>query len=459
MTTMTAVERYRHLEQQLSKLIPSYKFSKEINLKLERVTRLLQLLGDPHLQYPVIHIGGTSGKGSTCTMTAAILHQAGYKVGLDSSPHLQLLNERHQINGVVAPTSHLLALYEQKVWPAIQQVGRELPQFGPPTYFEAQFALGACYFAQQQVDVAVIEVGLGGKLDATNVVQSQVAVLTSVGLDHVEILGHTIEEIITDKSHIIKPKQIVITGVTQPSAHAIISTRAADMGNQLWSLGHEIAVTSQEDGLRIRVQDREIGRISLGLQGDFQHHNAACAVAAALAFAPTLSDETIRTALAQVRFPGRMEEVQTKPRVILDGAHNPDKMHASASGMAKQGRTIAVFALKGDKDVQEVLHWLLPHLDAIVVTEFYAKGLWSPLSAELLAETVHQLAPTLPLTILADPRQAVRWALLNCEEEDTIWVTGSLYLIGDVRSEWYPTEQLIEQAEHGLSADLRITNF
>lgn len=460
-----SLEQYQQLEAKLAALIPKVKFSKQLNLKLERITHLLQLLGDPHKQFVSIHVGGTSGKGSTAMMCAAILTQAGYKTGLHVSPHLQLLNERHQIDGVIAPTSRLLALLTE-MEPAIVQVADDLP-FGTPSYFEVQFALSCLYFAREGVEVAVIEVGLGGTLDATNVLpvpstgsgHAKVAVLTSVGLDHTEILGDTIEKIITDKAGIIKQGQTVITGVHQPSAHAIIAERCRSLGNPLWSLDDEIEILP--NGIMIEGQ-RTIANIELGLQGEFQQRNAGCAIGAALAFDSTIGNDVIRTALRNVRFAGRMEQIQHNPTVILDGAHNPDKIRAAVASMGtrtsgKRGELIVILGMKAGKDFTDVLAQVVPQADRLIVTQFVLKGLWEAVSAETLATTAQTINPNLPITIEPDPIEAIKSALNQANPDDIIWVTGSLYLIGNVRQYWYANEVLIESAETRLPSSLTVS--
>ncbi|MCO5190330.1 MAG: Mur ligase family protein, partial [Anaerolineae bacterium] len=341
---LSMTPQYRQLESNLSALIGPVKFSAEINLKLERIALLLELLGNPHLQFPSIHIGGTSGKGSTATMTAAILQSAGLKTGLHTSPHLQILNERHQINGKLAPTDTLLALFTE-MEPLFTEVERRLP-FGKPSYFEAQFALSCLWFAGEHVDVAVIEVGLGGRLDATNVIPAQVAVITSIGLDHTEILGDTIAEIAVDKAGIIKAGQSVFTAAVQADARAIIRERCQSVGAQ-FNL----------------IEAAYDGELPLHLDNDFQRINAACAVAAAQAFMPTIDDFQVAHGLAQVNIPGRMEIVQENPIVVLDGAHNPDKMRAAVGAIGRikpARRRIVILAMKRGKDIANVLLHLLP---------------------------------------------------------------------------------------------------
>lgn len=458
MSTATAAPSaaYARLEALLAELVPPHRFSAAINLKLERIARLLELLGNPHTAYPIVHIGGTSGKGSTATMTAAILTAAGYRTGLHTSPHLQILNERHQIDGLLAPTSELLPLLEE-MWPAIEQVGRELP-FGRPSYFEAQFALACLWFQRRAVDVAVIEVGLGGSLDATNVSPARVAVLTSVGLDHTEILGDTIEQIITDKAGIIKPGQIVVTGVTQPSARAIVAARCREQGAALWAIGEQFGAAPSADGesADLWVGSRRLSDVALGLPGAFQHANAACAVAAAVAFAgDSLPEATLRDGLCRARFPGRLEMVQERPLVILDGAHNPDKIAAAVAALPRRGRAIVVLGLKLGKDLETILQHTLPGAALLVATQFNPKALWSANSAPQIAAAAAAVRPDLPIVVEPDPLQAVARALALAEPDDLVWVTGSLYLVGDVRARWFPVEQLVAAAETGLTAALR----
>lgn len=459
------IDDYQTLEKKLNELIPKIKFSSEINLKLERITHLLHLLDNPQNKFKSIHIGGTSGKGSTATLTASILETAGYSVGLHTSPHLQILNERHVVNNLIAPTSTLLSLFET-MRTAIEQVAADLP-FGKPSYFEAQFALTCLYFAHKNIDVAVIEVGLGGTLDATNVINSCVAVLVSVGLDHTHILGDTIEEIITDKAGIIKPNQVVITGVSQPTAHVIIADRAEKYANPLWSLGKEITLDVggqhvADDAFTLTINNRTISDLTLQLIGDFQKSNAALATSAALAFDSSITDTAIRDGLQKVRFPGRMELIQTNPVIILDGAHNPDKMrHASSSLLGDDGsekhKVILVYGMKGDKDLEEVLATALPLVDEVITTQFLVKGLWEPYPAQLIAEKAQTLAPEKPISSIPDPIDAIKTALEKANPDDVVWVTGSLYLVGDIRDYFYPPAVLIKAAESGLSNQLTPT--
>ncbi|MEM7799541.1 MAG: Mur ligase family protein, partial [Chloroflexota bacterium] len=231
------LEQYQWLENRLHSLIGPVKFSSEINLRLERMTHLLSLIDNPHHAFRGIHVGGTSGKGSTSTMIATILEEAGYTVGLHTSPHLQILNERHRVNGKLVPTSLLCEAYAEML-PAVEEV-KASSKFGAPSYFEAQVALSFYVFRKMGVEFGVIEVGLGGERDATNVLPAEIAVLTNVGLDHTEILGETVVEIAKDKVGIIKEGQTVVTGVHQPDVFRVVMRRCALVDAEMWMIGRD----------------------------------------------------------------------------------------------------------------------------------------------------------------------------------------------------------------------------
>src|SRR4051794_32255144 len=294
---------------------------------LGRMRRLLALLGDPHVGLPVLHVGGTAGKGSTATIAAALLTAAGYRTGLHTKPHLRRVNERIQVNGAPISDADLLALIEEAA-PAARAV--------QPTWYELTVALMLLHFRRIAVEIAVIEVGLGGTFDGTNVVQPVVAVLTNVGLDHTEILGDTVEKIARDKVAIIKPGCIAITGVTQPSVRQIVAARAAEVGAPLWRRGEEIMFSVQDAGptgsdFTVEINGKTRRGVHLGILGEHQVTNAVLAVAATDALGSKglpIADEMIARTLPAVRIPGRLEVVAEQPTIVLDGAHNPDKMDA-----------------------------------------------------------------------------------------------------------------------------------
>lgn len=445
------IESYRKLESDLRSLIPIVRFDKTVNMKLERIAHLLDLLRNPHNSFPSIHITGTSGKGSTSTMIASMLSKSGYKTGLFLSPHLQIMNECYQINNNYVATSQLAKVYEN-IKPAIKQVAKENP-FGQPSIFEAQVALAFCLFQQEKIDVAVVEVGLGGTLDATNVLPASVAVLTNIGLDHTEILGDTIELIAQDKAGIIKPNQIVISGVTQPSTQKIVAERCMSQGSTLWQLGETFTykVNQSDSTFQTTFPDRIYNDISVNLQGDFQITNASCAIAAAYAFAKELPQSAIRSGLQKIFIPGRLECVQKNPTVMLDGAHNADKIRATSGAINANysaKRKIVVLSLKSDKAYHDMLPIVLKDASVLIVTAFNIKGLWEPYKPEILAQAASEFFPNLDIRIEPNPINAIEQAITEARPDDLILVTGSLYLIGDVREYWYSSNDLIIQAEH-----------
>lgn len=448
----TILDSYHWLENELHSLIGPVKFSSEINLRLERMAHLLDLIDNPHHKFRSIHVGGTSGKGSTSQMIASILHKAGYKVGLHTKPHVQILNERHQINGKFVSTSKLVELYRQ-MKPAIEAVGQSSP-FGAPSYFEAQIALTFLLFAQEKVDMAVIEVGLGGFRDATNVLPADVSVITNVGLDHTEILGDTVEEIAQDKAGIIKAGQTVITGVNQPSVFRILSKRSREVGAELQMLGLDFDVIADGHYI-ITCGGEEIDDVYFGMPGRFQAKNGAVAVAAVRAFEGiTVSQDAIREGLATATLPARVETVQQAPLVLLDGAHNPDKIEGAADlvqELGEQKRVITVLGIKSGKTAADMLPFVLAASDKLILTAFEPKGLWAAEKPEKLAALVAEIEPSFDKEVIHGSLDALQAALDQAEPADIIWITGSLYLAGELRSHWYPIEQLLNRLERDES--------
>jgi dihydrofolate synthase/folylpolyglutamate synthase len=435
---------YHKFHGALKELIGPVQFSADINLKLERIAHLLRLIGDPQNTFPSIHVGGTSGKGSTAIFASEILTREGYKTGLHTSPHLQVINERFQINNQIAPPKVLTKIYKD-MRPVIAEVARENP-FGRPSYFEVQVAIAFCLFAEENVDVAVVEVGLGGALDATNVLDASIAVLTNVGLDHTEVLGDTVELIAKDKVGIIKPGQIVISGFSQPSTQAIVSNRCESVGATLWQHGEHFTVKNGDDdqSFSVALPGRKYQGLKVDQIGNFQVFNAGFAVAAVHAFNPNITLEVVQQGLKGTKIPGRMEIVQDNPTVILDGAHNPDKIRAASAAISKhfpEAKPILVFALKDGKDLHEIIPYAAARASSLIITSFTTE-LWNPVDPGVIAEAARDTNPTLEIIIQPDPIMAVELALKKSKPEDLVWITGSFYLIGNVRNFWYPMETL-----------------
>jgi dihydrofolate synthase / folylpolyglutamate synthase len=407
---------------------------------LGRMRALLAHLGDPQIGLPVLHVGGTAGKGSTATIAAALLTAAGHRTGLHTKPHLRRVNERIVVNGAPIGDADLLALIAEAA-PAARAV--------EPTWYEFTVALAFLHFRRIAVDIAVIEVGLGGTYDGTNVVQPLVAVLTNVGLDHTEILGDTVEKIARDKVAIIKPGCVAITGVTQPSVREIVAERAIDVGVPLWRYGsgdeietRSVATIPGGSRFNLRVHHQWRNGLRLGLLGEHQVVNAALAIAATDALSSNgigVPDNVIEATLPTIRIPGRLEVVAEKPTVVLDGAHNPDKMDALLAALPRYfayQRLIVVAAFTRRHDVAAMLRRLAPIAAHIVLTGFAMHGDFGPGQAippEELAALLATLKPRGTSEVVPDPLAAVAAARARAKADDCICVTGSLYLVGAVR--------------------------
>ncbi|MGH2459876.1 MAG: bifunctional folylpolyglutamate synthase/dihydrofolate synthase [Chloroflexota bacterium] len=405
---------------------------------LERMRRLLFELGDPHHGLPVLHIGGTSGKGSTATIAARILREAGYRVGLHVKPHLEAVEERVVVDGKSIEPARLVALLDGAS-AAARKVG--------PSWYELTVALAFQHFRAEQVDVAVVEVGLGGTYDGTNVVEPRAVVLTNVDLDHVEVLGDTVEKIASDKVGIIKPGVPVVCGTTQDSVRKIVAARCEAMRAPLWALDRELRYRVGElgpDGARfdLDLPERHLADLRIGLQGAHQVANAALAVAAVEALRSSgfsVGETALRRGLAAVAVPGRLEVARARPLVLLDGAHNPAKMTALTEALRAlyPGRPLTgVLAFKRGHDLPQTLAPLAPMLRRAVFTRFDAAtdyGRDQSVDPATVLKTFQALDATAEATVEPDPIRAIDDTLERARPDDLICVTGSLYLIGKLR--------------------------
>jgi dihydrofolate synthase/folylpolyglutamate synthase len=419
-------------------------------VRLARLRTLLGVLGDPHLCYPVIHVAGTSGKGSTAVAAASILQAAGFRTGLHTSPYLQVATEKLQIDGALidATTFH-------------EVVGRVLAaarrtSLHDITYGEAWFALTALALAEARVQVAVIEVGAGGRFDLTNVVCPAVSVITSVGLDHTETLGATIPEIAWHKAGIIKRPAPVVTAVADPQALAVIEQVAADTGSRIISIHEGRTFDSSADGngrYTWGERDRPMERYPTPMPGRFQATNAATALAAVRALpgiGASITPEAVRNGLGMARIPGRFEVVQGDPTVILDGAHNPEKMTALVGDLRSwrsrhpEARLIAVTGVLESKDHAPMLAEIAGVADEIVTTT--PRVLAKPgADAVTLAASAAKPGFAGRITAIDDPHSALDLGLERSGSNDVVVVTGSLYLVGNVRGRWYPDDEIVLQ--------------
>ncbi|MGH9128967.1 MAG: bifunctional folylpolyglutamate synthase/dihydrofolate synthase [Acidimicrobiales bacterium] len=395
------------------------------------MTHLMAALGEPHRRYPVVHVTGTNGKTSTARMVGALLGAHGLCVGVTTSPHLVSPTERLTIGGRAISEEALAGLMGQVAGAGSRGGGDRAG------YFEALTAAAFAWFAEREVDAAVVEVGIGGRYDATNVVSSEVAVVTNVGLDHVEILGPSRADIAWDKSGIVKAGSTLVLAEEDPELAPIFGATPA---GRIWKLGRDFAcdanlAASNGREVTLRTPSASYERVNLGLHGAYQGVNAACAVAAAEALvgAP-LSEEVVRAALGGVTSPGRMELMGVRPWLILDGAKNPSGALAAARAIAEEfavarSRILVVGMLAG-RDPHEMLSALGAATASLVVAT--APDDRRALPARVVGDAAQALGVR---TVVAEPvGQAVDMALAEAAPEDLVLVSGSLYVVGEARS-------------------------
>lgn len=430
-------EAQQYLEQHI--------FSKDkyVYPRLDKIKLLLKYLENPERKFPSIHIGGTSGKGSTSYITASILETAGYKVGLTISPHLQKITERIQINRQPISDEKFI-FYINRLQPFIEKIGQEY-EYGAPSFFEILIAIAFLYFAEEKVDVAVVEVGLGGKLDATNVLDSQVSIFTNVGLDHMDWLGYTVQKIGRDKMEIIKPNSIAVTGVTQNSIKKLIQQKCQSLNTKLFTLydnfDYEI-LNFDNTGSKFNYHSHflNIQNIKLGLKGKFQISNAALAITACYQFEPKkINSEIVKKALQNLNFPARLEITKFENHTfIIDGAHNSMKMKALVSSLKSlypHTKFPLIVAIKCDKNYQAMLRLLLPLASTVYVTEFYQGtdlGKKLSLSHLELSKFIEKYYPKLEVQNLENVAKAIE--IVKKLPDQNILITGSLYLCGEARN-------------------------
>jgi dihydrofolate synthase/folylpolyglutamate synthase len=429
-----------------------------------RVREVLAHLDNPHERFPVVHVGGSAGKGSTATIAASILRAAGLRTGLYTSPHLQTFIERIDVDRtLIAPDRFadiVLALE-----PLVRRMHLDVIDgkgYGRPALVEVAFATGMKHFADERCDAATVEVGLGGRTDCTNVFEApHVSVLTNVDFEHRERLGWTIESIATEKAAIINGGTVV-TGAARAEALGVIERRCADTGARLLRLRREIAlhVTAADAGgttFDLRTPHARMTALRLQIAGSHQATNAALAVAAAQAFAELhgveIGEDAVRTGLGQARINGRLEAVQRRPLVLLDSAHNPAEARALASALAAhyvhaRRKLHLVCGILGDKDQASMVRALAPIAARVVVTR-------SPLEERAgdPQRTVGLFARALGgrrVTFEPSPERALDLALDAARADDFVCVTGSMYLVGRLRGRWLPERRILERRSAAL---------
>ena len=455
--------------------------------KLDRMRRLLSAIGDPHLGLAAVHIAGTKGKGSTAAMMAGVLQAAEYRTGLYTSPHLERIEERMAIDGQICPAAEFASLAAE-IQPAVERVEREMSVgegLCGPTFFEVTTAMAFLYFARAKVDLAVLEVGLGGRLDSTNVCLPEVCNITSISFDHMKQLGGTLALIAGEKAGIIKPGVPVVSGVLEDEPRGVIATRAAATGAPLIQRGVDYDVRGQEtgdrkqgtgreplqiDNLQLAIdnlqsepagrspptthhspsrtqlldyceRDYELCQVRLGMLGAHQAANAGAAIAAVNQLRQrgwSISDAAVRRGLAEACCPARIEAVGTQPTVILDVAHNPASVQSLLAVLGERFQApsrILIFASSMDKDYAAMLRLLVPQFDRVIVTRYINNPRAmdvDELGSVAAAASVGRCQPSCIHTA-ADPAAALTLARELAGADDLICITGSFFLAAELR--------------------------
>ena len=442
----------------LEKYIPNPMKKHPGKLGLFRMECLVKFLRNPQNSFKSIHVGGTSGKGSTATIIASILSTK-YKTGLHTSPHLVRVNERFRIltktqNSNINSNSRLKIQKNnteeisdeefvdlvQEIKPAALEM--EKSHVGAPSYFEIITAMAFLYFKKQKVEIAVIEVGMGGRWDATNVIKPEVAVLTNVGLDHTEILGETVEEIAKDKVGIIKPGVQVVTGVKQATVIELVELTSKNHELRMSLLGkvfsYKINNISENGSYFDYFGELNYKNLFIPMLGEHQVENSVLAIRAVEELGG-FSEEEIGNGLKNAFMPGRLEIVRKNPLILLDGAHNPDKMRALVESIKIiwPGKKVKlIMAIKEDKKADEILKLVLPISSEIILTRFESlldQGKVISYSPRELRTLIEKCGFNGVVQIIDDFKKAVETAKKSADPTDIILVTGSLYLVGKVR--------------------------
>jgi dihydrofolate synthase / folylpolyglutamate synthase len=415
---------------------------------LENITVLAERLGRPDRAYPSAHIAGTNGKGSTAAFLESIVRRAGFRTGLNTSPHLERINERIRINGEEISDEAFAETFTR-----IQVLIEELLAAGKlrahPTYFECVTAMAFEYFARERVEFAVFEVGLGGRLDATNILSPLVTIITRIDFDHENFLGHSLKEIAGEKAGILKPGVPLVLAEQHPEAREVILARAKSLGCSFIEPAEIFRVDqeSMEAGCAyarvIEVDSGKIFELAPGLPGRFQVENALNAVAAARLLQNRgfqIPGDAIMQGIANTVWPGRLEKLQSAPDVYLDGAHNPSAARELAQFLEQNfsSRKIwLIYAALRDKAVDEVAGLLFPRVAEVIFT---APRTPRAVSATQLAEIAGHHAKH--FSIIPDSERAFEHALAEAAPEDAIFITGSLYLVGQLRHYWKQRAQV-----------------
>lgn len=403
---------------------------------LRRTSWLLSALGNPQRAIPIFHVAGTKGKGSTSAFLASILAASGRRVGLYTSPHLHTFRERIQLEGEPISEERFAELTSE-IAPLNSRLAVQHPDWGEATAFEVSTVLTFHAFARAGLDVAVVEVGLGGRLDATNVVEPVVSVITSISYDHTQILGETLAEIAAEKGGIIKAGRPVVSALQQPEAAETLERIARERSCEIMFGERDWQASGTSASFDVRGPWGDYRELRSALIGRHQVENAATAISACWVMGQhgwSISEDAVRSGLENVKWPGRFEVLRTDPVVVVDGAHNVDSFERLAETLADEygGHQLTlILGIGADKDIEQMIRVLAPMAGRVIATASHHPRASAP---ERIVNAVQALDPPLPqVEIAPGVVQALRAALASAGNADVICTSGSLYVVAEAR--------------------------
>lgn len=399
-----------------------------IKFGLNQTENLLAQLGHPQRRLRCIHVAGTNGKGSTAAMLAAMLKAHGLKVGLYTSPHLVRFTERFMIDGREVGEHRILDIFDR--------ITKFMDPAEPPTFFEVVTAMALACFAEEDLDWSIIEVGMGGRLDATNVIRPELSIITNVALEHQEYLGYTIAAIAREKAGIIKNGVPVVTGARQPAVQSVLKTTCAARKADLYRLGKHFKVRRNSDGsFQYHGLGLHLPHLELSLRGEHQHGNAALALCGLEVLqqrgALKLKQTAVTTALPRTTWPARLETLERNPMVLLDGAHNAHGAEALRIALKQDlsyDKLHLVLGIMSDKDIRGMFRRLLPLAETVILTHPAYPRAADPETLRPLARPYHTR-----VYVIQDPAAAIAQAKSLAEPNDLVCIAGSLYFAGEVK--------------------------
>jgi dihydrofolate synthase/folylpolyglutamate synthase len=395
-----------------------------IKFGLSKTSNLLKAFGNPHQGQKYVHVGGTNGKGSVAVMVESILMKSGHKVGFYSSPHLVRFTERFRLGGQeISP---------ERVADLVRELREAVDPNEPPTFFEFTTAMALIHFAREKSDISIMEVGMGGRLDATNVVQPLVSVITNISLEHQAFLGRRLLQIAGEKAGIIKRGVDVVTGVTQPCVFRFFQEVCEERGTRLLRLGKDIRIRVRNSRFDYYGLDQNLKGLEVGLLGRYQYRNAALALAVVEILRRKgfrVSEAEIKEGLQTPRWPGRMHIISRNPLLILDGAHNPAAIRNLVKSVTQDfsyQRLILILGVMADKDIAKIIREIVPFADYVICSRPEYHRAASPETLMKRATPfakAGEVVPALP--------DAIKRAKDLAGPEDLILVTGSLFTVGE----------------------------